>query len=222
MDIASFLHNLLLWAPVVIIAVVIHEVAHGKMADLLGDSTARMAGRLTLNPIPHIDIVGTIVIPALLLLMSSPILFGYAKPVPVNFNRLNKPKRDMVFVALAGPVSNVLLALLFTLLLALCGFILPYITQSIISGLLPFLMDMCVAAILINLILALFNMLPIPPLDGGRVAVGLLPLPWSQHLSRIEPFGFFIVIALLMFGWLQSSLAPLVIGGMQMLVSIAL
>ncbi|PJC67548.1 MAG: site-2 protease family protein, partial [Zetaproteobacteria bacterium CG_4_8_14_3_um_filter_59_5] len=170
MDINAILHGISIWALPVMLAIVLHEVAHGWMADKLGDDTARWMGRLTLNPIKHIDPIGTILVPAMLLVFGSPILFGYAKPVPVNFRKLRHPKRDMVWVALAGPVTNVLLAIASAALLALMVQLpedMVWLAQPVAS--------MCQASIIINMVLCIFNLIPLPPLDGGRVAVGLLP-----------------------------------------------
>ncbi len=204
MNFAAIMQNLAIWALPVLFAIVLHEVAHGWVADRLGDPTARWMGRLTLNPIKHIDPVGTLLIPALLLFFGSPFLFGYAKPVPVDFRRLNRPKRDMVWVALAGPAVNLLLAIISTLLLML-AVVLPYGMGWVAKP----LALMCQASIMINMVLCIFNLLPLPPLDGGRVAVGLLPEPWSYRLAQLERFGFVIVVVLLLSGALQTILAPL-------------
>ena len=202
-----------LWALPVLIAIVFHEVAHGWVANRLGDPTAARMGRLTLNPIAHIDLIGTILLPTLLIIANAPFLFGYAKPVPVNFQNLNNPKRDMVWVALAGPVTNLLLALGCILILK-AG--LPLITPatqdySSSSGLANFFAPVALMAkngVLINVVLAVFNALPLPPLDGGRVAVGLLPEPTSSVLARAEPFGFLILILLLMTHALDKIIGP--------------
>ena len=181
----EFLYNASVWVIPVVIAITFHEAAHGWVADRLGDDTARRMGRVTFNPIRHVDRFGTIVLPGLLLLFA-PFVFGYAKPVPVNFARLRNPKRDMVWVALAGPGMNIGLALVSTGLLRLVHFLPgPVLTWTAL---------MLGASLLINVILAVFNMLPIPPLDGGRVAVGLLPDRLAVPLSRLERWGIFIVI----------------------------
>ena len=203
-DAAQFIRTLAIWAIPVLFAITVHEVAHGWVAWKRGDPTAMLMGRLTLNPIKHIDPFGTILLPGLLLLLHSPFLFGYAKPVPVNFGGLKDPKRDMVLVAIAGPAANLLMAFLWTLVLWLGGHLpgaLAYFAEP--------MQLMGKAGVMINVILIIFNLIPIPPLDGGRVAVGLLPPSASIALSRIEPYGFIILIALLFTGLLWSVLGPL-------------
>jgi Zn-dependent protease len=203
-DAAQFIKTLAIWAIPVLFAITVHEVAHGWVAWKRGDPTAMLMGRLTLNPIKHIDPFGTILLPGILLLFHSPFLFGYAKPVPVNFGGLKDPKRDMVLVAIAGPAANLLMAFFWTLVLWLGGHLpgaLAYLDEP--------MQLMGKAGILINVILIIFNLIPIPPLDGGRVAVGLLPPSASIALSRIEPYGFIILIVLLFTGVLWSVLGPL-------------
>ncbi len=180
-------------------AIILHEVAHGWVASKLGDPTAARMGRLTLNPLSHIDIFGTILLPALLYISGTRLLFGYAKPVPVNFNNLRNPKRDMVWVALAGPVTNILLALVSV-------YVYEYAdgARSFRSIMEP-LAWMARASLQINVMLAVFNLFPLPPLDGGRVLVGLLPNPYSSTVARIEPFGFLIIIILLVTNYLNVS-----------------
>jgi Zn-dependent protease len=203
-DAAQFIQTLAIWAIPVLFAITVHEVAHGWVAWKRGDPTAMLMGRLTLNPIKHIDPFGTILLPGILLLFHSPFLFGYAKPVPVNFGGLKDPKRDMVLVAIAGPAANLLMAFFWTLVLWLGGHLpgaLAYLDEP--------MQLMGKAGIMINVILIIFNLIPIPPLDGGRVAVGLLPPSASIALSRIEPYGFIILIVLLFTGVLWSVLGPL-------------
>ncbi len=210
----SLLENLILQIAIlalpILIAVVFHEVAHGWVAYRLGDSTAARMGRLTLNPIAHIDIVGTVALPALLIIANAPFLFGYAKPVPVNFYNLRHPKRDMIWVALAGPAMNLVLALVFVLGLKLGGSILGggAASASAVANFFVPLLWMAEYGIRINILLAVFNALPLPPLDGGRVLVGVLPEPLSSRVARIEPFGFLILIVLLMTHMLDKIIGP--------------
>jgi Zn-dependent protease len=192
--------SLLLSLCIFFFAVIIHEYAHGWVAWKLGDSTARYMGRLTLNPLAHIDPIGTIFLPIILILTHSPILFGWAKPVPVDFFNLNNPKRDMVWVGLAGPAANVVFAIVLALLLKVPLLMASHFAVSIITS-----------AIVANLVLAVFNLLPIPPLDGSRVAMGLLPYNLSVQYSRIEPYGFVIIFALLWIGFINTMVWPVVI-----------
>lgn len=193
MDLENFIQNAAIYALPVIFAITLHEAAHAFAARKLGDSTAYMLGRMTLNPIRHIDPFGTILLPALMLLTTSglsggPYALGYAKPVPVRWGNLRNPKRDMVWVALAGPLSNFAQAILWAVLLVVLH----------AAGVREeFFLKMATGGIFFNLLLAVFNLFPLPPLDGGRVAVGLLPWRIGQHLARLEPFGFFIVLGLM-------------------------
>ena len=205
------LRHIVIWALPLLTAVVFHEVAHGWVAHRLGDPTAANLGRLTLNPISHIDLFGSILVPLMLIVAQSPFVFGYAKPVPVNFNNLHNPKRDMIWVALAGPVTNLLLALVFTIAWRVLAGTLESDGGKTAGGAAQFVAPLILMAqggILINIALAVFNALPLPPLDGGRVMVGLLPPPLSGALARIEPFGFIIVIALLMTRTLDKIIDP--------------
>lgn len=193
MDISNLIQTVLIYALPVIFAITVHEAAHGYVARHFGDNTAEVMGRVTLNPFKHIDPVGTILMPLLLYFATSgAFLFGYAKPVPVNFNRLRHPKRDMIWVALAGPVSNFIQAILWALLLV--AFVGSGLNEA-------FFIKMAQGGVLVNLVMWAFNLFPLPPLDGGRVLAGLLPSGRAQYfLARIEPFGFFIVMGLVIAG----------------------
>lgn len=183
------IYDVSIWILPLVLAITLHEAAHGFVAYYRGDNTAWNLGRVSVNPLKHVDPFGTLVLPAILLLSHSPFLFGYAKPVPVNFRALKHPRIDMVWVALAGPVTNMLLAIL----AAAAVHLVDYLPAS--SG--QWVFDNLKNAIVINIVLAVFNMLPIPPLDGGRVAVGLLPNVLAVPLSRIEPYGMLVLIAIL-------------------------
>ncbi len=211
MDEMSTLQRIAVWSLPVLFAITVHEVAHGWVARQLGDPTAMMLGRLTLNPIKHIDPVGTVLVP-LLMLMFSPFIFGWAKPVPVTWENLKHPKRDMALVAVAGPLANLLMALFWVLVLRAGIGINPEL-----PWLGTYLFYAGQAGIVINLVLMVLNLLPIPPLDGGRVLSGLLPGPWSWQLDRIEPYGLLILLLLLLSGVLGNILGP-VIDGLQSLL----
>jgi Zn-dependent protease len=185
----SILNAISIWTIPVILAITFHEAAHGFVAYRLGDDTALRSGRVSANPLRHIDPVGTVILPALLLLMRAPFLFGYAKPVPVNFGRLHNPKRDMVWVAAAGPITNVALALISGWLIHAA----PYLPATAAVWVAKNLVN----SIQINVALAVFNMIPLPPLDGGRVAVGLLPTPMAIPLARTERYGMPILMILI-------------------------
>lgn len=202
MDFAQIVQTVTLYAIPVLLAITLHEAAHGYAAQRLGDNTAALLGRISLNPLRHIDPLGTIAMPLMLYFATSgAFLFGYAKPVPVHFGRLHHPKRDMVWVALAGPGANLLQA---TLWMALF-----YLLRS--AGVEErFWVDMARAGVAVNLVMFAFNLFPLPPLDGGRILVGLLPMRAAVALSRVEPFGFFVVLALVLTGIVgQYWLRPL-------------
>ena len=198
MDITSIGHALSVWFLPIVIAITLHEAAHAWMADRCGDSTSRMLGRVTFNPIKHVDPIGTLLLPGLLLLIGAPFLFGFAKPVPVNFGNLYNPKRDMIWVAIAGPAVNLILAVISVALIHLALY-LP-------AALAPWVITNLAKSVLINIVLAIFNMLPLPPLDGGRVVTGLLPRPWDWRFASIERYGLFILLGLLfLVPWLAAQ-----------------
>ena len=203
MNLSDTLQIILVAAPPAILAITLHEAAHGYAARHFGDPTAWQAGRISLNPLRHIDPIGTLLLPLLLALFKSPILFGWAKPVPVSIHRLRRPKRDMLWVAAAGPAVNLLMAVGWTALLKLDTLI-PYNMLSQPLAL------MCQVGIVINLSLAMLNLFPLPPLDGGRIAVSLLPEPLASQFAQLERWGFFILIALLYLGALDVTVWPLV------------
>jgi Zn-dependent protease len=188
-DIGLWLLIASVWVIPVLTAVTLHEAAHGYVAERFGDDTARREGRISLNPLRHVDPFGTVLLPAMLLLSGAGFLFGYAKPVPVDFRKLNNPRRDMVFVAAAGPAANLLMALIAGFLYHGIDLLPPRVDAWLLANI--------VNAIKLNVMLAVFNMIPIPPLDGGRVAVGLLPDSLAFPLARLERTGIFIVIGLL-------------------------
>ena len=183
------LYTLSVWAMPLIVAITFHEAAHGWVADRLGDDTARRLGRVTLNPIRHIDRFGTLILPILLLLIKAPFVFGYAKPVPVNFARLGNPRRDMILVALAGPAMNIALAIVAGLLL--------HVAATLPSSVAGWIEENLINMMIINVVLAVFNMLPLLPLDGGRVLTGLLPRPLAIRFARLERYGMLLLVGLL-------------------------
>jgi Zn-dependent protease len=189
-QIEQLISAITIYAIPVIFAITVHEAAHGYAARHFGDNTAWMMGRVTLNPFKHIDPFGTILLPLMLLLVSSPVILGAAKPVPVRFDKLRNPKQDMVWVALAGPAANLVMAFLW-------GVAKILLRATDIEE--AFFDQVCTAGITVNIVLFAFNLFPLPPLDGGRILVGLLPVKQAIAVSRIEPYGFFIVIALIYF-----------------------
>lgn len=198
-----------LWAIPVLFAITLHEVAHGWVASKFGDKTAKMMGRLTLNPINHIDLVGTIIVPAIfiaiILVTKVGFIFGWAKPVPVTRQNLRNPKRDMAFVAVAGPAANLLMALFWACIMKI-GFLISHGDPQ--AGLDWVLIEMGQAGILVNLVLMLLNIIPIPPLDGSRIVSSFLPNKADYYYSRLEPFGFILLVILLWLGILNQLLLP--------------
>jgi len=210
----SLIQKVIIWAIPVLFAITLHEVAHGWVALKLGDRTAQMLGRLTLNPIKHIDPIGTLLVPGILLLLGG-FIFGWAKPVPVSYQNLRKPKTDMAWVALAGPMANLVMATIWALV-AKIG--LSLAQSGVVMA--DAMMFMGVAGVLINAMLMMLNLLPLPPLDGGRVLVSMLPGPIGWQVSRMEPYGFIILLALLYFGILGMVLWPLISGLLSLLALI--
>lgn len=213
MNPSELIYMLTTWVIPLLLCMIIHEVAHGYVAMKLGDMTAKRAGRLTLNPKEHIDLMGSIIVPGLLLLVQSPVLFGWAKPVPVDFNNLKKPKRDMGIVAFAGPFSNFILAILFLLLGKLFVTVIPFGTPAFY-----WLIENVRNGVVLSVAIGLFNLIPILPLDGGRVLASLLPAPYSYEYQKTERFGPLILMALIfilpmiginVIGWILGIFYPL-------------
>ncbi len=204
MDFAHLIQTITIYAIPVLLSITLHEAAHGYVARHFGDDTAYVMGRVTLNPFKHIDPMGTILMPLVLYIATSgAFLFGYAKPVPVRFGNLRNPKRDMVWVALAGPGANFFQALLW-------GIVFLLLQSSGVTE--PFFIEMAQGGILVNVVMFVFNLFPLPPLDGGRILVGLLPYRQAMLVSRVEPYGFFIVMALVLAGvvsnlWLRPLMS---------------
>ncbi len=199
----SNLQKIAVWALPVLFAVTVHEVAHGWVASKFGDQTARLSGRLTLNPLKHIDLMGTIVVPLLLLLFSN-FIFGWAKPVPVDARNMRNPRVDMAIVSLAGPLSNFLMALIWAAIAKMGFYLNDWLGVPLIY--------MGEAGIWINVVLGVLNCFPIPPLDGGRALYNILPGKISWYLYRLEPYGFFILILLMLTGVLFNLIAPIIMG----------
>ena len=211
------LTTIVLWGVPVVLAITLHEAAHGYIAKLFGDRTAEMLGRVTLNPVKHVDPVGTILVPGLLLLTAKlaggvPFIFGWAKPVPVNAANMRNPRRDMIWVAAAGPGSNFVQALLWAIVLV----------ASVSGGALASagLSEMARIGVNVNLVLMALNILPIPPLDGGRVLAGVLPPRGAYALSRVEPYGLFVILGLLVTGFLDNLMRPLISGAERLIVAL--
>ena len=206
-NVSNFMLELSIWAVPTVFSIVAHEVMHGVVAKRLGDDTAERAGRLTLNPISHVSLFGTIILPAILLFIHAPV-FGWAKPVPVDFRRLRNGRTGMVMVAAAGPLTNLTLAVLSGLL----AHQLPQLHRSagVARGRDPAQIYMLRASVIINVMLAIFNLLPLLPLDGGRVLAGLLPLPLAIKYSRLEPYGFLILMLLLYSNFFDRLISPII------------
>jgi len=211
-EFSQIIQKIILFAPPILLAITVHEVAHGWVANKLGDPTARMLGRLTLNPIKHIDPVGTILIPGLLLLLGSSFVFGWAKPVPVTAQNFKQPRIGMAWVAAAGPTANLLMAIIWAAI-AWLG------TASQVHFLAP-LYDMGVFGVIVNVALGVLNLFPLPPLDGSRVLAGILPPEGARVLYRIEPYGLFIVAFLLWSGVLSRLLYPLIFAIVQLILTL--
>lgn len=216
MDELTLMQRIVVWILPVIFAITVHEVAHGWVAKKYGDNTASALGRLTLNPIKHIDLIGTIILPGILLMTGTGFIFGWAKPVPVDPRNFKNPRHDMAIVALAGPVSNLLMAVGWALIIRL-GITIGVSAEAIS---LP-LIYTGFAGISINLSLALINLLPVPPLDGSRVLTGILPSYWAWQYNRLEPYGFYILLALLYFKVLNLLLAYPLFVALKVFSSIA-
>jgi Zn-dependent protease len=195
----EIIQTIAIYALPVIFAITLHEAAHAYAAKYFGDLTAYSQGRMSLNPVRHIDPIGTIVVPLALALLSSPFIFGYAKPVPVDFSRLRNPKKQMAWVALAGPLANLVMAFLWMLLF--------FVLQSVGVNE-AFFFEVAEAGVKINLILFAFNLFPLPPLDGGRIVTSILPNQYAFRFARIEPYGFFIVLGLMMLNLLSYWMKP--------------
>lgn len=215
MEVMNIVSNIVYGMIPLLFAITLHEVAHGWVANKLGDNTAKSLGRLTLNPLEHIDIYGTIVFPLMIFMLSSgAIMFGWAKPIPVQTEKLNKPKRDMVFVALAGPVANLLMAIGWSIILKISN------TFSTDVVFVETLINISKIGIFINLGLMAFNLFPILPLDGGRILRGLLPIKWAIKFDTTEVYGLYIIIGLVMLGITSYYTGPIINGATQLITYI--
>ena len=206
MELEALAIKIVISAIPILLAITVHEASHGYAAKYFGDLTAERMGRISLNPFKHIDPVGTILLPALTLFFGG-VLFGWAKPVPVNFSNLRNPKKDMLWVAAAGPASNLVMAILWSLLL---GVIKYELSRGVYSPSFPFLLQMSFVGVTINVVLMVLNLLPMPPLDGGRIAVSLLPNNLAFKLAQVEKYGFAILIALMFTGVLNKIIGPFI------------
>ncbi len=202
------IQTIAVYALPILFAITLHEAAHAYAARYFGDLTAYSQGRMSLNPVKHIDPIGTIAIPLVLALLNSPFLFGYAKPVPVDFSRLRHPKKDMLWVALAGPLANLVMAL---------GWMVLFFALDAVGIDEEYFFHVAKAGIVTNLVLFAFNMFPVPPLDGGRVMTSLLPNRYAFRFARLEPYGFFIVLALMMLNLLHFWMLPVIAGANALL-----
>ena len=214
MDLNSIILKITVYSVPFLLAVIVHELAHGLAAKHFGDRTSEMLGRLTLNPAKHIDPLGTVLVPLVLLVSGSPFLFGWAKPVPINTRNLRNPKKSMALVAAAGPISNLLMAIGWALLYSIL------VNMELFGGIWTGVAAMAGFGVVFNVLLAVFNMLPLPPLDGGRVAVGIIPNQQGRLLSRLEPYGMLIIFALLMTNVLFPLLNPLISGITGLILSL--
>jgi len=205
MNIETILYQISIWILPVLFAITLHEVAHGYVADKLGDSTARALGRLTLNPVKHIDPIGTLLVPAIMILLPLGFVFGWAKPIPVNTRNLANPRKDMALVAVAGPLANLAMAFAWGAFI-----LLAYLVPDL--GIQKGIVDMAQNGVIINVLLMVLNLLPLPPLDGGRVLAGVVPRSVANWLDRIEPYGFLIIIVLLASGVFSDTFGSLIQG----------